>query len=406
LITFEKKMSNWSEYKLGELIVNGKADLQTGPFGTMLNASEYSSDGVPVIAVQDIGDNKLIYHKFVYVNQETAERLKRYRVLENDIIFGRKGAVERRALIKKAESGWLQGSDCIRLRVDSSIDAKFISYQLGSSYHRDWLMQHATGATMPSLNQDVLKLLPLKIPPLAKQKEISDILDSIDKKIDLLHRQNKILEQLAETLFRQWFVEEAEESWEVGKLDDVISVKGGTTPSTSQPEFWNGHIHWTSPRDLSSASSIFLFDTERKITEKGLAQIGSGLLPVGTVLLSSRAPIGYLTITEIPVAINQGYIAIVCDKLVSNYFIFLWCRANMDTIENAGNGSVFQEISKASFKNLELVIPPNDKLKLFNKEIEPLFQKLKYNTIQIHTLTQLRDTLLPKLMSGEARINY
>ncbi|MBK8291017.1 MAG: restriction endonuclease subunit S [Flammeovirgaceae bacterium] len=399
-------MSNWSEYKLGELIVNGKADLQTGPFGTMLNASEYSSDGVPVIAVQDIGDNKLIYHKFVYVNQETAERLKRYRVLENDIIFGRKGAVERRALIKKAESGWLQGSDCIRLRVDSSIDAKFISYQLGSSYHRDWLMQHATGATMPSLNQDVLKLLPLKIPPLAKQKEISDILDSIDKKIDLLHRQNKILEQLAETLFRQWFVEEAEESWEVGKLDDVISVKGGTTPSTSQPEFWNGHIHWTSPRDLSSASSIFLFDTERKITEKGLAQIGSGLLPVGTVLLSSRAPIGYLTITEIPVAINQGYIAIVCDKLVSNYFIFLWCRANMDTIENAGNGSVFQEISKASFKNLELVIPPNDKLKLFNKEIEPLFQKLKYNTIQIHTLTQLRDTLLPKLMSGEARINY
>ena len=245
----------------------------------------------------------------------------------------------------------------------------------------------------------------LDLPELPEQRAIASILSSLDDKIDLLHRQNKTLEQLAETLFRQWFVVGVEDGWEICKLGDFISVKGGTTPSTTRSEFWNGNINWTSPRDLSNNNSLFLFNTERKITEKGLKQIGSGLLPVGTVLLSSRAPIGYLVITEIPVAINQGYIAIICDKFFSNYFIYLWVKKNLDTIVNAANGSVFLEISKSTFKELEITIPPIQKLEIFDKEIGPLFQKIKSNTIQIRTLTQLRDTLLPKLMSGEIRLN-
>ena len=264
--------------------------------------------------------------------------------------------------------------------------------------------QFNAGSSVPTLNRNHIHELDFLLPPFIEQTAIASILSSLDDKIDLLHRQNKTLEQLAETLFRQWFVEEAEESWEVGTLDDIISVKGGTTPSTAKPEFWDGDINWTSPRDLSNATSIFLFNTERKITEKGLAQIGSGLLPIGTVLLSSRAPIGFLTITEIPVAINQGYIAIVCDKIVSNYFIYLWCKANMETIENAGNGSVFQEISKTSFKGLEVIVPSKVKLNQFDKEIEHIFKKIKSNQTQIRTLTQTRDTLLPKLMSGEVRV--
>ena len=218
----------------------------------------------------------------------------------------------------------------------------------------------AVGATMPSINTTILSEIEVSVPPLEDQKCIAKTLNCLDDKIDLLYRQNKTLEQLAETLFRQWFVEEGEESWELGKIDDVVSVKGGTTPSTAKPEYWDGNIYWTSPRDLSNSDSIFLFDTKRKISEKGLAQIGSGLLTVGTVLLSSRAPIGYLTITEIPVAINQGYIAIICDKIVSNYFMFLWCKANMNDIENAGNGSVFQEISKTAFKSLDILIPTKE----------------------------------------------
>ncbi len=283
--------------------------------------------------------------------------------------------------------------------------ALWLYYFLNSKIGRFILEINKSGTSQPYLTLGFLRELPILYPSnINEAEQIIQILTSLDDKIDLLHRQNKTLEQLAETLFRQWFVEEAEDSWIVGKLDDVISVKGGTTPSTSQPEFWNGNINWTSPRDLSNHVSVYLFDTERKISERGLKEIGSGLLPVGTVLLSSRAPIGYLAITEIGLAINQGYIAIICDKLVSNYFIFLWCKANMPDIENSGNGSVFQEISKSTFREMEIKIPSKEKLKMFDIEIEPMFQKIKSNAIQIQTLTKLRDTLLPKLMSGEVRV--
>lgn len=257
---------------------------------------------------------------------------------------------------------------------------------------------------MPSLNQQILKLLPITLPPLSEQKAIAAVLSSLDDKIDLLHRQNQTLEAMAETLFRQWFVEEAQEDWEEGILDDVISVKGGTTPSTKEPEYWDGDIYWTSPRDLSNHNSIFIFNTERKITKKGLTKIGSGLMPIGTVLLSSRAPIGYLAITVIPVDINQGYIAIVCNKIVSNYFMYLWCKTNMEDIKNAGNGSTFEEISKSNFRILKLSIPPEKKLKEFNGVVSPVFEKIRTNQKQIQSLEKLRDNLLPKLMSGEVRV--
>lgn len=280
-------------------------------------------------------------------------------------------------------------------------NAKYLFYFLK---HLD-LNQHAQGSSHPLVTQALLNSINIAIAEdPGEQKAIAAILSSLDDKIDLLHRQNKTLEAMAEILFRQWFVEEAQEDWEDAILDNVISVKGGTTPSTKEPEYWDGNVPWTTPRDLSNHNAVFLFDTERKITEKGLAQIGSGLLPIGTVLLSSRAPIGYLAISEIPVAINQGYIGIVCDKRVSNYFMYLWCKANMEEIKNAGNGSTFEEISKSSFKALGLSIPPTERLKKFDVAVASTFEKIKTNQKQIRTLETLRNTLLPKLMSGEVRV--
>lgn len=373
-------MSEWKEYKLGDVAefktgkLNSNAAIESGkyPFFTCspetLKINDYAFDCEALLLAGN--------------NAEGVFSLKYYK--------GKFNAYQRTYVITIPEN--------------RNADYKFLFYNLQTQLKE--LQNISFGSATRFLTLTILNEIKIKLPDLPEQKSIASILSSLDDKIDLLHRQNKTLEALAETLFRQWFVEEAEEGWEKGKLGDVISVKGGTTPSTTKPEFWNGNFHWTSPKDLSNNNSIYLFNTERKITEKGLEQIGSGLLPIGTVLLSSRAPIGYLVITEIPVAINQGYIAIICDKLVSNYFIYLWTKKNLETIISAANGSVFLEISKSTFKELDFTIPPKEKLKLFDKEIKPLFQKTKSNTNQIRTLTRLRDTLLPKLMSGKVRVEY
>lgn len=381
-------MSEWRQYTLQEI---------TEPIKETYNPdgnSDYSYIGLEHIEQETLRLNSIGVSSDVTSNK--------FRFKPNDILFGKLRPYFRK-VVQPNFSG-ICSTDIWVFRAKEDFDQKFLFYFLADWGFVNTANHGESGTRMPRADWNFLKNTEWLLPPLPEQIAIAEVLSSLDDKIDLLHRQNKTLEQLAETLFRQWFVEEAEESWEVGTIDDVVSMKGGTTPSTTEQKYWDGNIHWTSPRDLSNTISIFLFDTSRKITEEGLKQISSGLLPVGTLLLSSRAPIGYLALTEIPVAINQGYIAILCDKIVSNYFMFLWCKANMETIENAGNGSVFQEISKSAFRTLDFLIPPKEKLKNFDEEIEPLFQKIKSNTQQIRTLTQLRDTLLPKLMSGEVRV--
>ena len=281
-------------------------------------------------------------------------------------------------------------------------DLKYLFYSIKSQLQE--FKNISIGSATRFLTMQIFDGFILNLPPFTEQKSIASILSSLDDKIDLLHRQNATLEKLAETLFRQWFVEEAKEDWDEGTLDDILTVKGGATPSTSEPTYWNGNIHWTSPKDITNLNGIYLFDTERKITELGLSKISSGLLPKGTLLMSSRAPVGVLAFCEVPVAINQGYIAILDNKGYSKEFIYLWLKANMDVVHSFSNGSTFMEISKSAFKTLQLQIPPKQVTQDFQLIVEPLFNKIKSNNIQIRTLTALRDTLLPKLISGEVRV--
>ena len=184
----------------------------------------------------------------------------------------------------------------------------------------------------------------------------------------------------------------------------ILSVKGGTTPSTKEPSYWNGDIAWTSPRDVTTLNGLYLFDTEKKITQKGLGQISSGLLPKGTLLMSSRAPVGVLAFAETPLAINQGYIAIIDDKGYPKEFVYLWLKTNMDLVHSYSNGSTFMEISKSAFKSLDILIPPRTEVNNFVETIKPYLEKIKLNEQQIRLITQKRDILLPKLMSNEIKL--
>ena len=296
-----------------------------------------------------------------------------------------------------------------------------------------------SGSAQPSLNRNFLYSIPLKIPRPVEQYGIVDVLKSLDDRITLLRETNATLEAIAQALFKSWFVDfdpvrakmegrtpegmdeataalfpdgfetselgEVPRGWRVMPVGDAIEAVGGATPDTKNEAFWEPPVHcWTSPKDLSGIAAPVLLDTERKVSDQGLAKIGSGLLPSGTLLMSSRAPIGYLALAQVPLAINQGYIAMLPGGLLPPLYMYFWCRHNMDNIKGRANGSTFMEISKKAFRPIPVLVPTNDLVTAFTATTEALFARLTANEHQAQTLSTLRDTLLPRLISGQLRL--
>jgi type I restriction enzyme, S subunit len=413
--------SDWTQITLGELASQGHAEIKTGPFGTKLKANEYASEGTPLISVREIqlGRVEVAPHT-PRVPPNIQARMPEYLLQLGDIVFARKGGIERSAFISEEQVGFFMGSDALRVRFDDTICSLFVSYVVRSRQIQAWLLQHSTGSTMASLSGRVLALLPLFLPPLAEQKRIAALLGSLDDLIELNREMNQILEEMAQAIFKSWFIdfdgvpeEDLVESelgliprgWEVKTINDVVKIVGGSTPSTKVNAYWEGgEIYWTTPKDLSSLSVPVLSDTARKITSQGLEKISSGLLPEGTLLMSSRAPVGYLAINTIPVAINQGYIAMLSGGEVSPLWLLYWSHANMDHIKSRAGGSTFAEISKRNFRTINVLKPPQALLDEFETQVSGLRSIVVNNTQQSQILSELRDTLLPKLISGELRI--
>jgi type I restriction enzyme S subunit len=198
---------------------------------------------------------------------------------------------------------------------------------------------------------------------------------------------------------------EIPKGWEVKPIGDIVQVVGGSTPSTKVPAYWDGEYCWTTPKDLSSLSSPVLLDTQGRITEEGLKKITSGLLPINALLLSSRAPVGDLAIAKVPVAVNQGYIAIPPENPLGSLFLLYWCEVNMERIKERAGGTTFQEISKTNFRPILLVVPPSKVTAQFESLVAPAFERIVANERESRTLAILRGTLLPKLISGKLRIS-
>ena len=295
-----------------------------------------------------------------------------------------------------------------------------------------------SGSAQPSLNRNFIHPVPVDVPPPEEQRAIAHILGTLDDKIDLNRRMSETLEATARALFKSWFVDfdpvrakaegrdpglpkpladlfparfveselgEIPEGWEIRPIGDFAEVVGGSTPKTERAEYWEGGTHhWVTPKDLSGLSMPVLLDTERKITDAGLAQISSGLLPRRTVLLSSRAPIGYLAIAEVPVAVNQGFIAMKPRPGISNLFLLRWASAAHEEIVSHANGSTFLEISKSSFRPIRTVAPATPVMHAFDRVARPMYLKVVEHERESRTLAALRDALLPKLISGGLRV--
>ncbi|WP_084075513.1 restriction endonuclease subunit S [Demequina sp. NBRC 110052] len=426
--------ADWRQTTIGDLIAESGGEIKTGPFGTTLKAHEYSSIGVPVISVGEVGYGSLrVTEKTPLVPEEVVARLPEYLLREGDIVFGRKGAVDRSALVKSEQDGWFLGSDGIRLRLPETVDCRFFAYQLQTAGTRAWLLQHSTGTTMASLNQKTVARIPVVVPPIDEQRRIAHILGTLDDKIELNRRMNETLEEMARALFKSWFVDfdpvrakaegrdpglpkhladlfpdrlvdselgKTPEGWPVVEIGELAGVVGGSTPSTKVEEFWtDGTVPFATPKDLSRLTSPVLQSTERYITNAGLTQIGSGALPVGTVLMSSRAPIGYLAVTDTHVAINQGFIAMFPATDVSNIFLLLWAQHAQPEIVARANGSTFLEISKSSFRGIKVVRCSPAVMAEFDRQVRPLYDRIVAGVSEKTTLVDARDRLLAELFS-------
>ena len=321
------------------------------------------------------------------------------------------------------------------------VDPLYLMYFFKSSIGRSALLMNTSQVGTPGIATPLksLKGIQLPLPPLTQQHVIVSVLSRLDDRITLLRETNATLEAIAQALFKSWFVdfdpvrakmqgcapegmdeataalfpdgfEESEfglvpKGWRVLPVGDAVPTAGGATPDTKNEAFWSDGVHpWTTPKDLSGIASPVLLDTERKLSPAGLAKIGSGLLPRRTLLLSSRAPIGYLALAEVPLAINQGYIAMLPGGLLPPLYLLFWCRENMDVIKGRANGSTFMEISKKAFRPIPALVPPSPVVAAFVAVAESLFDRLVENEKQVQTLATLRDTLLPRLISGQLRL--
>lgn len=392
--------NEWRQTTLGNI-----ASIQTGPFGSQLHASDYVPVGIPSIMPTNIGSKLDIKQdSIVHIAEEDAIRLERYRVKENDIVYSRRGDVEKCAFISKEQEGWLCGTGCLRVRFTSNqISPKFCAYYLSTEEVKGWVSGNAVGTTMPNLNSAILQRLPLLLPPFIEQEAIASVLSSLDDKIDLLHRQNKTLEAMAETLFRQWFVEGAEDDWEERHLLSWGEIICGKTPSKTNPQFFGGEIPFIKIPDMHGKT--YIFHTQDSLTKEGKGSQRNKIIPAGSICVSCIATVGLVSMTTIESQTNQQINSIIPYKNESRYFLYLYMKSSFDLLHAmASGGTATLNLNTGNFANIIAPFPGDTLLSKFHTIVDPIFRKIFKNQQQVRTLEKLRDTLLPKLMSGEVRV--
>ena len=298
-------------------------------------------------------------------------------------------------------------------------DTEFVHYFVTNHSFRAKAIQLMVGTSgRQRVDHKKLSEEEFTIPPLSIQRKIAEILGSLDDKIELNRRMNETLEQMAMALYKHWFVdfgpfqdEEFVES-EIGNIPTclglttigkAVKVIGGGTPSTKVSEYWeNGEINWFTPTDLTSSKTLFITKSTKRITEKGLNESSAKLFPAYSVMMTSRATIGVIAINREPASTNQGFIVLIPNEKFPTFYLYLWLKNNLGSIHSISNGSTFLEVNRSNFKELPII--ESDKVLEFNKLVEPIFSQIEALTIKSETLTQTRDFLLPRLLSGEIEV--
>ncbi len=391
-------MSEWQDCELGEI-----AKIQTGPFGSQLKNEQYITGGTPVVTVEHIKNFRIDNFTYPSVSLHDKERLARYLLNEGDIIFTRVGSVDLSAYVQPHQHGWMFSSRMLRVRPDQRVDSRFLSYFFQQKSFRDYILNISVGATMPSINTEILKGIPISYPNLPEQKAIAAVLSSLDDKIDLLHRQNQTLEAMAETLFRQWFIDEAVNQSEnqllLGELIESVSVthkfKTNTINFLNTSDIYKGNVLNNEEVDIISLPG----QAKKSIQKEDI--LFSEIRPAnGRYAYINFDAENYVVSTKLMVLRSKG--------ILSQAFVYFYLT-NSQTVDwlqmlAESRSGTFPQITFDQLKDLKINIPSESILNHSISWCESVLQKLNFNSTQIQTLETLRDTLLPKLMSGEVRL--
>ena len=286
-------------------------------------------------------------------------------------------------------------------------DEDYLYYLVCSPFVRDPAIKSMVGSSgRQRVQTDVVQNLEIDLPDFETQKRIGSLLRAIDDKIAINSTINDNLEQQAAAMFRDLFITQADPSWTEGTISDLGTVVGGSTPSKAKAEYYTEHgIAWITPKDLSVDKSKFISHGADDITELGLQNSSASIMPKGTVLFSSRAPIGYIAIADGEVTTNQGFKSVVPHNNIGTAFVYFFLKGALPIIEGMASGSTFKEISGSAMRTVPAVIPDNATLQRFSAFCEPLFEQQRSLERQNRLLASFRDALLPRLMSGEIDVS-
>ena len=355
------------------------------------------------------------------------------RFCRGDVLFGKLRPYFRKVVRPKFDG--ICSTDIWAVRAKNGVDQGFLFYRMASQEFVDKSMGASTGTRMPRADWGFLAQWEMPLPPLAEQKAIAAVLGALDDKIELNRRMNATLEAMARALFQSWFVdfdpvrakldgrppaaldpataalfpEHLEETalghtpkgWEVCPLSEKIQLLSGGTPKTSEPTYWDGDNPWYSVRDAPSETDVWVIHTDKHVTKIGIANSAAQVFPEKTTIISARGTVGKLALTAVPMAMNQSCYGVRGITGYGDYFTYYSLREATAQLQQRTHGTVFDTITTETFKTLECIFPTPKITAAFDKLVEPLLGQIRANLHQSRTLAILRDTLLPKLLSGE-----
>lgn len=397
--------SKWPCLPMGNLVEK----IAMGPFGSNIKVETFVESGVPIISGAHLKGFTLEEVGYNYITEQHANNLKNSNVFPGDVIFTHAGTVGQCAMIPFSAQyeRYVVSQRQFYARCDrSKLLPEFATYYFHTPEGHASLLANVNSTGVPSIAQpsSYLKTILIPVPPITEQKKIVHIVQTLNKTISINQKQNDYLEHCLVAIYKDLFSHS--EAWPKGTLSDVGTIVGGATPLKKQEDFFTDNgIGWITPRDLANNPNKFIAHGGTDITEAGYASCSAKLMPKGSVLFSSRAPIGYIAIASAEVCTNQGFKSVVPYERYGTAFVYSFLKDNVQAIKDAGSGTTFAEVSGSTMKGVPLRIPPERLCADFEQRAQPILHLQKNNEDESRTLSNLRDSLLPKLISGEIDVS-